>query len=330
MAEKVLSQEEMDALLKGVSEGSVDTRVAPGPTGGTRSYDLSSQERFIPRRIPTLEVICEEFARMFQMSIGTTLQKPVEFKAKPLEVISWADLAKKIPSPSNINVLRLDPLKNPGLLVIDAKVIYLLLDHLFGGKGQTQSKSQGGFTRIELRFIHKIVNQIMEDLQKAWKPIYAIQISIIRTEVNPQLASVCVPTEMVIVAPFRLKIHNDEREILFGLPYPTIEPIKDKLYSMFQSEQKDLSQQWGELLQNEVYSCRLSAVAELGMAMLDVTDVTQLTIGDVITLDKSVVDDLELKVEGKVKFLGRPGVYRGNLAFQVTKIAPDEVEVEDG
>ncbi len=329
MAEKVLSQEEMDALLKGVSEGSVDTRVAPGPTGGTRSYDLSSQERFIPRRIPTLEVIGDEFARMFQMSIGATLQKPVEFKPKPLEILSWADLARKIPSPSNINVIRLDPLKNPALLVIEAKVIYLLLDHLFGGKGQIQTKGEGGFTRIESRFIQKIVSQIIEDLQKAWQPVYAVKISIIRTEVNPQLASVCVPTEMVIVAPFKLKIHNEEREILFVLPYPTIEPIKDKLYSMFQSEQKDMSQQWGELLHNEVYNCRVSAVAELGMAKLDMEDVTQLTIGDVITLDKSVIEDLELKVEGKIKFLGRPGVYRGNLAFQVTRIVPEEVEVED-
>lgn len=328
MAEKVLSQEEMDALLKEVGQ-------VPGkggrPASGARAYDLSNKERFIPRQIPTLEVINDEFARLSQNSISSTLQKPVEFKPKPLEVLTFTDLAAKISVPSNINILKMDPLKNMAMLVIDAKVIYLLLDYLFGGKGQIHAKGDGDFTRIEQRFINKIVTQMVEDMKKAWQPIFPVKVSISRTEVTPQLASICSPSEMVVVAPFRVKIHNDEQEILFCLPYPTLEPIKDKLYSMFQAEQKDadIKRLWTEHVNNEVFNCRVYTVAELGGTTLDITEISQLQIGDVVMLDKSVIEDLTLKVEGKVRFLGRPGVYRGNVAFQITQIILEEMEGDE-
>ena len=128
MADKVLSQDEVDALLKGVTEGEVETKVEPPPEGGIRNYDLSSQQRIIRGRMVTLEIINERFARHFQIGLSTMLRRPVEISAQPIEVIKFGDFTNKILVPSSITILKMEPLKGYPLLVIDSMVIYILPD----------------------------------------------------------------------------------------------------------------------------------------------------------------------------------------------------------
>jgi len=311
MADKVVSQEEMDTLLK-------DSEGGGSAVSAIRGYDLTSQKRVIPNRILTLEMICEQFARSFQSALGSTLMKELEFTMRPTTTVECADLVSKIPLLSSINVIGLDPLKGSALILLDAKTIYLLLDNFFGGSGRIHAKDGGDFTPVEQRFVHKIVNLMIAHLQKAWQPVHPITLSLLRSESNPKMAMVVPPKEIVIVVPFTLRLGGAEQQISLCLPYPTVEPIWDKLCALYQGQEKDTMQEWQESLRTQVDDCLAGVTTDLGFANLTVGEITALKLGDVVMLDKVQSDELELHVEGIVKFKGRPGSHRGNMSFQVT------------
>ena len=331
MAEKILSQAEVDALLKGVTEGNVETEQPEVPQGGLRQYDLTSQERIIRGRMPNLEVINERFARIFQVSTSALLRKTVDFAPGSIEVLKFGEFIKRVPMPSNINVIKMEPLRGHILLVIDARMVFLLLDHLFGGSGQTHVKTEGrDFTPIEQRFIRKIVDMFIEDLQKAWTPVHPVKISFARSEINPQFAMIVVPTEVVISITFRLEIEEEGRDILLALPYPTIEPIRDKLYGGFQSDQLEVDRNWSDRFKRQLTGCLVSISVEMGSTVLTVREVTNLSVGDIILLDKGEMDELEMSVEGRPKFYGKPGIHRGGIACQITSLIEEHQEVSHG
>jgi len=321
MGEKVLSQDEVEALLRGVQGGDVDTEVDEGPATGVRSYDLTSQDRIIRGRMPSLEIINERFARLFRVSISSFFRKEAEVTPVSVDIIKFGEFTRMIPLPSNINIVKMDPLRGHILIVLDAKGIYTMVDLFFGGKGQTYVKVEGrDFTTVEQRIIQKVVKILLEDFEKAWSPLHKVKVFFVRSEINPQFATVVAPTEVVVKVVFKLELEGEGCDIIVCLPYPTIEPIREKLYGGFQSDQLEVDGQWGVRFRSELTQCFLSVTAEVGEASLTLDEVIHLSSGDIIVLDKSVTDDFVMKVEGRPKFLGKAGTHNGNPAFQITSL----------
>ncbi len=323
MAEKILSQDEVEALLQGVTSGEVETE-GEGTQEGANNYDLTNQERIIRGRMPSLEIINERFARLFQISMTTFLKKEIEVIPVSIDVPKFGELMRKIPLPSSINIVKMDPLRGAVLIILDTKFVYRLVDLYFGGSGQTYVKIEGrDFTSIESRIIQKVVDKILSDLETSWKPIFKVEITHIRTEINPQFAAVVTPSEAVVTTLFKIEIDGEGGDIFIGMPYPTIEPIREKLYGSFQSDQDEENKVWAKRFAEQMTECNLSAVAEIGKAELTVRELTKLSVGDVIMLNRTVREDLDLKIEGKTVFHGRAGLHRGNVAFQITSISKD-------
>jgi flagellar motor switch protein FliM len=242
---------------------------------------------------------------------------------------------KKIPLPSNINLVKFEPLKGYVLIVIDATLVYLLIDFFFGGTGQTHVKTEGrDFTPIQQRFINKVLTLLLADLEKAWAPLHPVHVSLARSEINPQFAMVVVPSELVFNVTFRLEIEgngeNLSRDVFLCLPYPTIEPIRDKLYSGFQSDQFDVDRGWAARFRSQIEQCSAVVTADLGGTTLNVSEVSRLAVGDVIVLDTAVNDELELNVEGHPKFRGKMGTHRGRPAFQISRVIAHPQEERHG
>ncbi|MEC4677694.1 MAG: flagellar motor switch protein FliM, partial [Nitrospirota bacterium] len=170
MAEKILSQDEVEALLQGVTSGEVETE-GEGTQEGANNYDLTNQERIIRGRMPSLEIINERFARLFQISMTTFLKKEIEVIPVSIDMPKFGELMRKIPLPSSINIVKMDPLRGAVLIILDTKFVYRLVDLYFGGSGQTYVKIEGrDFTSIESRIIQKVVDKILSDLETSWKP----------------------------------------------------------------------------------------------------------------------------------------------------------------
>ena len=331
MADKVLSQAEVDALLRGVTDGSVKTAEKTSPPAGARPYDLTSQERIIRGRMPALEIINERFARFFQVSLSSLIRRTVDFSPQSVAVTKFNEFIRKIPVPSSLVVLKIEPLRGNALMVLDARLVFILLDYFFGGKGQTYVKPEGrDFTAIEQKFLQKLIEMILMDLEKAWQPVYPTRMSAVRSEINPQFVMIVAPTEVAVTITFKVELEDKNFDLYFCLPYPTIEPIREKLYGGFQSDQLEVDRGWGERFRSQLEGCEVDLTAELGTASLSLNEIGQLAIGDVIVLDRAVNEDLVLKIEDRPKFLGQPGTLHGNTAFQVTRIIRQQEEGKNG
>lgn len=321
--EKILSQDEIDALLKGVVSGEVDTapKEAPQEAKGVMRYDLFNQERIIRGRMPTMEMINDRFIRRQSVAWTGMIREAVEFAVVGTQVLKFGEFLKKVPMPSSLNVFHMSPLRGSALFVMDAFLVYLVVDYFFGGKGQTHVKPEGrDFTPVQLRIIKKLLQQSLADLEKAWHAVVPVKVEYARSESNPQFAMVVTASEIVIVVTLQVIVGETARELYIVYPYSMLEPIKEKLYSDLVSDQVDHHGEWNHRFRERLQDCPLPIAVRLGTATVTVKDVMNFAPGDVILLDQHPGDHLDCYIEGYHKFQGSPGIYKGNHACRVTKI----------
>lgn len=319
--DKILSQEEIDALMGGVVSGEVDTAPKDEAPGGIKGYDLLNQERIIRGRMPTMEMVSDRFSRRQSLAWTSALREKTEFSVVGTQIMKFGDFIKKIPLPSSLNVFVMEPLRGNGLFVMDASLVYLILDYFFGGKVQTHVKPEGReFTPIQLRLLKKFVQHAMIDLEKAWQAVLPVKIAHTRSESNPQFAMVVTMTEIVVVVTLQVQIGEASRDLFIAYPYAMLEPIKEKLYSGLFADHIEQDTSWGSRFRDSLQDCLVSVSVRLGTATVCVEDVLNFAPGDVVLLDEHPGDSIWCFVEGHPKFLGLPGVFKGNHACRLTKV----------
>lgn len=320
--EKILSQEEIDALLKGMESGDVDTTPkAPAPEQSkVAPYDLLNQERIVRGRMPALEMVSDRFVRRQAVSWTSMMRETVDLLVVGTQVIKFGEFLKKIPLPSSINVFHMHPLRGSGLFVMDAFLVYLIVDYFFGGKGQTHVKPEGrDFTPIQLRIVRRLLAHVLPDLEKSWQAVLPVKVEYVRSESNPQFAMIVTASEIVVVVTVQVLLGEAARDFFLVYPYSMLEPIKEKLYSGLVSDQVEQDSAWMARFREKLEECPLSVSVRLGTATVTLRDVLNFSPGDVILLDQRPGDPLDGYVEGIRKFQGSPGVYRGNHACRITK-----------
>jgi flagellar motor switch protein FliM len=224
---------------------------------------------------------------------------------------------RSVPFPSSINIFRMEPLRGFGLLVFDAQLIFTLIEYFFGGTGKGHYKPEGReFTPIEQKIIHKVVLMFFKDMEEAWKPVFPLVPTYVRAEMNPQFVTIVTPVDVVIKVEFVLEIEAKQCKAFLCIPYGSVEPIKEKLYSAFSADRDDLDTKWVERLKDALRGTAVTMTGELGKASMSVDKVLDLRESDVIMLDKRTDDDINILVEGVPKFLGQFGIYKGSYALK--------------
>jgi flagellar motor switch protein FliM len=316
--EKILSQEEIDALLKGMDSGAVDTRADSGDGSGIITYDLANQDRIIRGRMPTLEILNDHFSRLFRNSLSMSLRRMVDVGARSVQMLKFGEFVRTLPVPSSLHIFKMEPLRGHAILVIDSKLVFTLIDVFLGGTGKTNFRVEGrDFTSIENRLIHRVVTMVLAELEKAWCTLQPFSMQYVRSEINPQFASIVPPSDLVITIPFGIEIEQFTGMITVCVPYSVVEPIKSKLYSGYQSDRLEADQTWIDRFVERLKFAEVEFRIELGQGKLTVNDLLKLKVGDVVPLDKEVAEPLICEVQGIPKFLGRAGVYGGSKAFQI-------------
>lgn len=326
---QVLSQSEVDALLNAVMDPSaaVDTADA-GAGGGEKAassvnvmpYDLGNQDRVIRGRMMTLDIIYERFIRLFRVSLSTSLRKIASLSIISTDLLKFGEFLNTLPIPSCMGVMRFDTLRGSGMVVIESKLVYALVDAFFGGSDRPYTKSEGKeFTRIELSVIGKVIDLALKDLDEAWAPVHKTDITFVRIEVNPQFVGLVPPSDVVISTTFEVELEHASGTIAVVVPYQTLEPIKEKLNAGFQPEGDRFEKVWTSQLRQHLSETSLNCRVNLGETNLTVGDLVNLNIGDVIPLTQDADGELDLYIENTPKFKCRFGVSRGNRAIQVTR-----------
>jgi len=319
---EVLSQGEVDALLRGVGDGEVETETdeVPEEESGVVPYDLTSQEKIIRGRLPTLDIINQMFSRLFRNTFSMLMRKSVEVSTVSTDTIKFGDFLRSLAVPSSLHIFRMEPLRGHGLMVVESKLVFAVVDTFFGGSGTKEAKITGrDFSSIEIRMTKSVVLSALEDLEKAWRPVHAVTTNFVRSEVNPQFAAIVPPTDIVLVILFEIEMESISGTLTICLPYAAIEPVIPKLKAQFQSEELEVDQVWIRRLRTELLATEVELVAELGASTITPQDLMKFKVGDTLMLGNDVTDPLTLKVEQIPKFKGFPGVSRGNKAVQLTE-----------
>lgn len=319
---QVLSQGEVDALLRGVGQGEVETETdEPEEVSGVVPYDLTSQEKIIRGRLPTLDIINQMFSRLFRNSFSGLMRKSAEISTVSTDSQKFGEFLRSLPVPSSLHVFRMEPLRGFGLMVVESKLVFALVDNFFGGSGSTEVKIVGrDFSAIEIRMTKNVILTALGDWEKAWKPVHAVSTTYVRSEVNPQFAAIVPPTDVVLVIVFDIEMENSSGTLTICIPYAAVEPIMPKLKANFQSEQMEADQVWIKRLRGELMRTEVEMVTELGTTVITPERLMGLKTGDTIMLGTDETDSLIVKVLGIPKFKGFSGKSRGMKAIKITEV----------
>ena len=317
---KILEQDEVDALLRGLSGGDVETESdLPEDDSGVVSFDLANQDRIIRGRMPVLEIVNDRFARLCTNALANAMRKRVDLNPISIDMSKFGDFMRSLPVPTSINIFKMDPLRGNALLVVDSRLVFALVENFFGGAG-SQPKVEGrDFTPIEQAIVDRVVKIALQNMEDAWRPVHEVHIELIRSEINPQFAAIVPPSDVVIVVTFEVELENAIGSLICCLPYATLEPIRSKLHASFQSERLEVDHAWIARFKERLLETPVQMVIELGQTQITGRQLLNLEIGDILLLNTDTEELLEAEVEGVKKFHGIPGTVKGNRAFQVVR-----------
>jgi flagellar motor switch protein FliM len=326
---QVLSQDEVDALLNAVNDdGDTGASAAKSPAlAGVQEtdvniqpYDLTNQDRVIRGRMPILDIIYERFIRQFRVSLSNSLRKISTLSMISTDLLKFGEFVNTLPIPSCMCIMRFNELRGPALLVFESKLAYAIIDSYFGGTDRPFTKIEGKeFTSIELSFMKRVMDMAINDLEDAWTPVHKIDAQYVRTEINPQFVGVVPPSDVIITTTFEVEFESASGTIMVVIPYSTIEPIKQKLSSSFQTDNDVVDTLWTRSMQEHVQHTQATAIVKLGEAEMSIGDLISLQVGDIIPLSQEVSGELDLEIEESKKLKCLVGVYKGNRAVQITR-----------
>jgi flagellar motor switch protein FliM len=319
MSQQILSQDEVDALLQGITGESQKMDQDEGPKEGIRDYNLAQQERIVRGRMPTMEIINERFARNIRVGLFNLIRKSPEVSVGGIKVQKYSAFLREIVVPTNFNIRSVRPLRGSGLIVCDPTLVFAVIDSLFGGAGKFHTRIEGrDFSATEQRIIRRLVDVISTEYKKSWAGIYPVELEYQRSEMQPQFATIATPSEIVVCCSFTLEIGDTSGSVHICVPYSTLEPIRDILFSSIQGDSAEPDRRWVKLLSQQIQSAEVQLVAELAHAPATVEQLLALKPGDFIELDLDPV--IQAKVDGVPVFDCYYGTSNGKYSLRIDKL----------
>ena len=323
MSTDFLSQDEVDALLKGVTGETDEPVSADDGEGSVRNYNIGTQERIVRGRMPTLELINERFARYLRIGLFNYMHRTTEISVGPIRVQKYSEFIRNLVVPTNLNLVAAKPLRGTSLFVFDPNLVFLVVDNMFGGDGRFHTRVEGrDFTATEQRIIQGMLNVVFTEYSKSWKPVYDMSFEYIRSEMNSQFANIATPSEIVISTSFSLEFGGTAADMHICFPYSMVEPIRDLLYSSMQSDQLSTDQRWIVMLRKQLKDAEVEITAKLASTTVTLGQILKMQEGDIIPLHipeiiTAHVDDIPL-IEC------RYGLQGGQYAIKVERFITSE------
>jgi flagellar motor switch protein FliM len=310
----ILNQDEIDALIHGVDSGAVNTEAEAVPNEA-RSYDFATQVRIVRGRMPTLEMINERFARLFRTSLFNLLRRTPEISVGPVQMSKFSEYVHSLHVPTNLNLVKMLPLRGTALVVLDPKFVFASVDNFFGGNGRFAKIEGREFTATESRIIHMLLKHLFTDLQEAWSNVAHLKIEYINSEINPHFANIVSPTEIVVVTTFHVELDGGGGDIHVTMPYAMIEPMRELLDAGVASDRVEHDERWLVALKEELEDAEVELYMTLGRGEITVAELIDLKPGDIIPID--FTGRATVVAEDVPVFRGNYGVSHGMHALKI-------------
>ncbi len=317
---KILAQDEVDALLRGLSGGEIESETeSTGDDSGIVPFDLANQDRIIRGRMPVLEIVNDRFARLCTNALSNALRKRVELNPISIDMAKFGEFIRGLPVPTSINIFKMDPLRGNAIIVVDSRLVFALVENFFGGAGSTPKVEGREFTRIEQAVVDKIIKISLDTLEESWRPVHDVKFEMVRSEINPQFAAIVPPSDVVVVITFEVELDSTIGSMVICLPYATIEPIRSKLHASFQTERLEVDHAWVARLKERLMETPVEFKIHFGGTQITGNQLLRMQIGDVLVLDTDVEDLLPCTIAGVTKYYGLGGTVKSMKGYQIVK-----------
>ncbi len=320
MADKILSQEEIDALLNAMDSGEVEIEAESQDDGKSEitPYDLTAQSLMLRDQFDALDEVYDKFVNLLNVGLTSSLQHPIEVKMVSKEIVKFGEFMQAFSNPTGFSIYTMEPLIGSAMMAVEPNLGFALIDCMFGGLGKPLSKIRE-FTQIEQRMLTRFNLEVIEELERAWKVAYSIRMTQKKTETKPEFVNLISPGDLVLVFVFSINGEEFSGNIHICTPFLMLEPIKDKLSSRYLRE-KDRAHVFRDQLTYLLKDTQVKIVAELGVARHTIGQLLEMETDDIVPLNTGPQDPVVLKVEGMPKFLGMPGIVKGNRAVQINRL----------
>ncbi|HCG79388.1 MULTISPECIES: flagellar motor switch protein FliM [Thalassolituus] len=310
----LLSQDEIDALLHGVDDGDIGPEEEVD-AAGIKSYDLTSNDRIVRGRMPTLEMINERFARYTRISMFNFLRRSADVASGGVQIMKFGEYIHTLYVPTSLNLVKMRPLRGTALFILDAKLVFKLVDNFFGGDGRHAKIEGREFTPTEVRVVQLILTQVFNDMMEAWSPVIPVEFEYVGSEVNPAMANIVSPSEVVVVSTFHIELDGGGGDLHLTIPYSMIEPMREVLDAGFQSDVDDVDERWQQSLREDILEAPVEIHGTLAQRDITLREVAALKTGDVIPIE--IPEDFVLEANGIPIFTGKMGISNENLAVKI-------------
>ncbi len=322
----ILSQNEIDALLKQLSEGDLDVDQIQGEDEKqVKNYDFSRPTKFSKEHLRTLEIIFEHYSRLISTNLPVYLRKNVQVTVASSETVTFSEFSNALSNPSVLGIVNFAPLNGNIIIEIATNLCYAMLDRMLGGSGQPLEKSRD-FSDIELTILQKLLVMFTQLMREPWKNVVEISPVLSRLETNPQFAQVIAPSDMIAIVTLNMKIGDVEGMVNICLPFFTLEDVMDKLNTKywFSTMQENHDEHYEEYIESMIRRVDIPIKAVLGKSTISVNDFLNLQVGDCIRLESRVDTDMDVYVGNIKKFTALPGTERDSYAVQITSVIREE------
>ena len=322
----ILSQSEIDNLLKQLSEGDLDVDQIQGEDEKqVKNYDFSRPTKFSKEHLRTLEIIFEHYSRLISTNLPVYLRKNVQVSVASSETVTFSEFSNALSNPSVHGIVNFAPLNGNIIIEIATNLCYAMLDRMLGGSGQPLEKSRD-FSDIELTILQKLLVMFTQLMREPWKNVVEISPVLSRLETNPQFAQVIAPSDMIAIVTLNMKIGDVEGMVNICLPFFTLEDVMDKLNTKywFSTMQENHDEHYEEYIESMIRRVDIPIKAVLGRSTISVNDFLNLQVGDCIRLDSRVDTDMNVYVGNIKKFTALPGTDRDSYAVQITSVIREE------
>ena len=324
----LLTQDEIDALLHGVDEVE-EEEVSVAATSGAVAFDFSSQDRIVRGRMPTLELVNERFARHMRISLFNMMRRTAEVSINGVQMLKFGEYVHTLFVPTSLNMVRFRPLKGTALITMEARLVFILVENFFGGDGRYHAKIEGReFTPTERRIIQMLLKLVFEDYKEAWAPVMDVEFEYLDSEVNPAMANIVSPTEVIVVSSFHIELDGGGGDFHVAMPYSMLEPIRELLDAGVQSDKGDTDLRWSKALRDEIMDVQVGLNARLLQTEVTLRQLQNLKAGDIIPVE--MPESLLVSIEDLPTFRAKMGRTRDKVALNIIeKIKrPDSVKNE--
>jgi flagellar motor switch protein FliM len=318
MSNQILTQEEIDALLSAMARGDVDLEQRPEQDVEAAPYNLMSQNIVLRDQFSALEKVYDNFIRIMQHTLLSSMQRNITIEFVSTEMVKYQEFISAFSSPTSFNLFGVSSLVGNGLLAIESNLVFSLIDCMFGGEGRPSSQVRD-FTQIEQRMIKKFAIELLVRFEESWSTVYPIKIELKKTETKPEFVQLVPPGDVMLIVVFVLRVQEFSGNFHIALPYRMLEPIKEKLSPMYLRD-KDLHPTWRPQLKELLKDIHVTVIAELGRTQQTVRELINLQVEDVIQLKAGPEDLISISVDQVPKYLGYPGIIKGNRAVEIAKL----------